>query len=63
MMPTLLLWAHPGAVIDSAERVQWLCERLRNLTVADVGHGFHYIQEDQPDAIGYAIVQWLDQAY
>jgi haloalkane dehalogenase len=62
-MPTLLLWAHPGAVVDRTERVQWLRDRLRNLTVVDVGQGLHYIQEDQPDAIGHAIVRWLDQTY
>lgn len=60
-VPTLLLWAHPGAVVDSAERVQWFQERLPKLTVIDVGQGLHYIQEDQPDAIGNAIVQWLEK--
>ncbi len=60
-MPTLLLWAHPGTVITSMERVQWFRERLRNLTVVEVGPGLHYIQEDQPDAIGNTIVQWLEE--
>lgn len=63
VMPTLLLWAHPGAIVDSAERVEWFRQRLLNLTVVDVGPGLHYIQEDQPDAIGQGIARWLDPSY
>ncbi len=60
-MPTLLLWAQPGAIVNTTERVRWFQECLPKLEVVDVGEGIHYLQEDQPEAIGNAIVQWLDK--
>lgn len=60
-MPTLLLWAHPGALVSSEERVRWFRQRLPKLEVVDVGPGIHFLQEDQPDEIGRAIVQWLEK--
>jgi haloalkane dehalogenase len=32
---------------------------ISNLETAFVGEGLHFIQEDQPDAIGRAVADWL----
>lgn len=34
-------------------------ERLRNLQAFEIGEGRHYVQEDNPDAIGRGIADWL----
>lgn len=60
-VPTLLLWAHPGALINGEERVQWFQERLPALEVVDIGQGIHFLQEDHPEEIGQAIVRWLEK--
>lgn len=56
-IPKLLLHAQPGALITE-ETVKWAEENLPNLTSVAVGKGLHYIQEDQPQAIGEAISDW-----
>jgi haloalkane dehalogenase len=58
-MPTLLLWAQPGVIVNSHERVTWFQRRLPLLEVVDLGEGKHFLQEDHPEEIGRAIAQWL----
>ena len=57
-MPKLLLYATPGALIPEAF-VPQIIETFNNLEAAHVGEGIHFIQEDQPTAIGEAIAEWL----
>ena len=61
-MPTLLLWAHPGVIVNSQERVVWFQQLLPALEIVDLGEGIHYLQEDHPEEIGQAIVRWLGKA-
>lgn len=55
--PKLLLHCSDGMVTD--RNVGWYGENLRNIDVVRLGEGYHYIQEDQPDALGTAIADWL----
>jgi haloalkane dehalogenase len=32
---------------------------IRNIQTLNVGEGLHFIQEDQPDAVGQGIADWL----
>lgn len=57
-MPVLLLYAEPGAVVPPSA-VGWYVQRIANLETSFVGQGFHYIQEDHPDAIGREIADWM----
>jgi len=41
-----------------SELVDWWAERAKNIETAFIGAGFHYVQEDQPYAIGRAISDW-----
>ena len=56
-LPKLLFYATPGAVI-TAKEVQWCQQHLKNLTIADIGEGIHYIQEDNPHRIGSELARW-----
>jgi haloalkane dehalogenase len=53
----LLLWVKPGAIIPH-KLVPKIEESMKNLTTVFVGKGKLYVQEDQPNAIGEAIVKW-----
>jgi haloalkane dehalogenase len=55
--PKLLLFATPGAIV-SPEEAMWMQEHYRNLEAVYIGQGVHYIQEDQPEAIGRNILSW-----
>ena len=56
-IPVLVMYAEP--VIVPLEVVSWYAENLRNLETAFIGQGLHFIQEDQPFAIGRALEDWL----
>ncbi len=57
-MPVLLLYADPGVLVPPAA-VDWYVGRIVNLETNFIGQGLHFIQEDQPDAIGRAIADWM----
>ena len=57
-MPVLLLYASPGVLVPPAA-VPWYVERISKLETSFVGAGLHFIQEDQPQAIGRALADWL----
>lgn len=56
--PVLLLYAEPGVLVPPA-LVPWYAQNIRRLETVFVGQGFHFIQEDNPDAIGRALFDWI----
>lgn len=58
-IPTLLLTFEPGAIIGPVE-IAWCMDTFPNLTVEHLGAGIHFVQEDQPEAIGKTIAGWLN---
>jgi len=56
-LPKLLLYAQPGAAVTQSV-VEWCRQNMRNLKGVDIGAGSHFVQEDQPHAIGEAIAEW-----
>lgn len=57
-LPMLLLTFDPGAVIQQPE-IDWCRETFSTMEIRGMGAGIHFVQEDQPEAIGKAIAQWL----
>lgn len=57
-IPVLLLYGSPGAIIPPSV-VPWYEKKINHLETAYVGQGLHYLQEDQPQAIGSALQDWL----
>lgn len=57
-IPTLLLTFEPGAIMGPVE-IAWCMDTFPNLTVEHMGEGIHFVQEDQPEAIGKTISNWL----
>jgi haloalkane dehalogenase len=55
--PLLFLYASPGA-LNPPQLVDWWAERAKNMETVYIGAGLHYVQEDQPYAIGRAISDW-----
>ena len=58
-IPKLLIYGQPGAVITEP-MVDWCMKNLSNLTTANIGAGIHYLQEDNPHAIGLEIAKWYE---
>ncbi len=56
-VPKLWLSAEPGILLDATKREEVLA--LPSAREVSIGPGRHFIQEDQPDAIGEAIAAWL----
>ncbi len=57
-MPKLYFYAEPGA-LNPAPVVAAFEATLSNLETVFVGPGIHFIQEDNPHAIGAALADWL----
>jgi haloalkane dehalogenase len=55
--PRLLLHCSGGMVNDG--NVDWYREHVPGLEIVHLGPGYHYIQEDQPQAIADAITAWV----
>ncbi|MBI3453189.1 MAG: haloalkane dehalogenase [Rhodospirillales bacterium] len=56
-IPKLFLYAAPGA-FGSPKLAAYFAANLKNIETAYVGMGVHFIQEDQPEAIGRALADW-----
>ena len=59
-VPKLHVHVTPG-VLNTADIIEYLSERLSNYQTAHVGEGLHFIQEDHPEVIGLAIADWLQR--
>ena len=57
-LPKLWLYAEPGMMVPPP-MIADMAARYRNLEAQSIGDGLHFIQEDQPEAIGQAIADWL----
>ncbi len=55
--PKLMLYAKPGA-LNGPAAAEWMVAHAQNIETVYVGEGLHYLQEDQPEAIGRAIADW-----
>ena len=58
LVPKLLFYAQPGAVIGDAE-VTWCHKHCSNLTSINLGAGSHFLPEDHPAAIATGLRGWL----
>lgn len=56
-LPKLHIYASPGGV-NSPKMIKYLITQFKNYETVYVGLGLHFIQEDQPEAIGRAISDW-----
>jgi haloalkane dehalogenase len=56
-LPKLHVYGSPG-VVNPPELVEALARKLKNYETAYVGTVLHYLQEDEPEAIGRAIADW-----
>jgi len=55
--PKLLQYVSPGALV-TPERADWAAQNFSHIETQFVGYGNHFIQEDNPQAIGRGIVDW-----
>lgn len=55
--PKLLQYASPGAIIPP-QVVGFAAQQFPNIETQFVGYGLHFIQEDNPEAIGRGIADW-----
>lgn len=57
-LPKLLLYGKPGALIKEADLI-WCQKNIPRLSSIYIGEAGHFLQEDQADPIGQALVGWL----
>ena len=57
-VPMLQLYVEPGSISPKGS-VDWAKANIKNLSQVFLGKGTHFIQEDYPQEIGKAIVEWM----
>ena len=57
-IPILILHAKPGSILNDGA-ITYARQHYPNLTVEFLGNGKHFTPEDQPDAMGELIKNWL----
>ncbi len=55
--PKLALYTKPGALMRP-EAARWMQVNFKNCQARFVGYGSHFIQEDEPEAIGRNVADW-----
>ena len=50
-----------GGVIIQEGELAWTRENLPNLKTVKVGDSIHFVQEDDPHAVGQAIAEWYKE--
>lgn len=58
-IPKLLIWSKPGVIIQE-DSIELIKKDLPNIKAVYVGHGKHYLQEDNPDRIGAELFTWIE---
>lgn len=58
-VPKLVMHGEDGVGMGSAEVVAWARETFTSVETANIGTAGHHAPEDQPDAIGTALADWL----
>jgi haloalkane dehalogenase len=58
--PKLLFAGDPGALVSPAFAEKFASE-LQNCRLIHIGRGIHYLQEDNPEAIGSTVRDWLNE--
>jgi len=56
--PKLLIYFDPGAIVPP-EAARWIQANYSNIEIRYGGEARHFAQEDQPDAIGRHVADWL----
>jgi len=57
LVPKLVQYASPGVMIPP-KAADWMANNYRNIETQFIGYGRHFIQEDNPEAIGRGIADW-----
>jgi haloalkane dehalogenase len=58
--PKLLFVGDPGALVSPAF-AESFASGLKSCRLVHIGPGIHYLQEDNPKAIGSALREWLSE--
>ncbi|CAM4393976.1 hypothetical protein FHS16_001959 [Paenibacillus endophyticus] len=56
----LLFYATPSCTVREPQ-LDWCRSHLQNLTLFDIGKGFHHLLEENPHAIGRELQRWLQR--
>lgn len=58
--PKILFYATPGCTIREPQ-LDWCRKNLQNLTLYNIGNGYHYLLEENPEAIGQELQRWFQE--
>lgn len=60
-VPKLVLAVEHGVGLGSPEVMDWAAKTFASVEIGDIGPAGHHCPEDQPDAIGKAVAEWIQR--
>lgn len=60
-VPKLVLAVEHGVGLGSPEAMEWAAKTFASVEIGDIGPAGHHCPEDQPDAIGKAVSEWIER--
>ncbi|UGT40765.1 haloalkane dehalogenase [Nocardia yamanashiensis] len=60
-VPKLVLAVEHGVGLGSPEAIDWAAKTFASVEIGDIGPAGHHCPEDQPDAIGKAVAEWIQR--
>ncbi|WP_067722322.1 haloalkane dehalogenase [Nocardia yamanashiensis] len=60
-VPKLVLAVEHGVGLGSPEAMDWAAKTFASVEIGDIGPAGHHCPEDQPDAIGKAVAEWIQR--
>jgi hypothetical protein len=53
----------PGNVNPNGSTAEWAEANMKNIKTINVGEGFHYVMEDQPETLAAALIAWYERLF
>ncbi|MET9492537.1 haloalkane dehalogenase [Nocardia sp. NPDC006630] len=60
-VPKLVMAVENGVGLGSPETIDWAASTFAAVEIANIGPAGHHCPEDQPDAIGSAVAEWIER--
>jgi phosphoribosylformylglycinamidine (FGAM) synthase PurS component len=62
-LPMLYTYTMPGNVNPNGSTAEWAEANMKNIKTVNVGEGFHYVIEDQSEALAAALIAWYERLF
>ncbi len=60
-LPMLYTYTMPGILNPNGSTAEWAEAIMKNIKTINMGEGFHYVMEDQTEALAAVLIAWYER--